>query len=94
MTDELQAVIDHDRQELARDFCRGCGYCLPCPAGIDIPSCARMSLMIRRAPVSIYLNHDWIKKMEKIEDCIHCNHCMKHCPYGIGYTQTFGKELG
>ena len=37
MTPELQAVIDHDRTELSGDFCRSCGYCLPCAAGIDIP---------------------------------------------------------
>ena len=51
LTEELQAVIDRDCGELAGDFCRGCGYCLPCPAGIDIPNCARMSLLLRRAPV-------------------------------------------
>ena len=50
LTPELQAVIDHDSGELAGDFCRGCGYCLPCPAQIDIPNCARMSLLIRRSP--------------------------------------------
>lgn len=79
----LTAVIERDRSELAKDFCRGCGYCLPCPAGIDIPTSARMSLMIRRAPVSVYLSDDWKEKMKKIDDCINCNHCKNHCPYGL-----------
>ncbi len=79
----LQEVIDQDRRELAKDFCRGCGYCLPCPAEIDIPTCARMSLMIRRAPVSVYLNDSWKEKMKRIDDCIHCDHCKNHCPYGL-----------
>lgn len=83
LTEELKAVIEKDRMELGKDFCRGCGYCLPCPAQIDIPTSARMSLMIRRAPVSIYLNEDWKKKMKKIDDCILCNHCKNHCPYGL-----------
>ena len=48
MTAERQAVIDRDRKELSGDFCRGCGYCMPCPAGIEINNCARMSLMLRR----------------------------------------------
>ena len=48
LTAERQAVIDRDRKELAGDFCRGCGYCMPCPAGIEINNCARMSLMLRR----------------------------------------------
>ena len=35
----LQAAIDRDRRELAGSFCRGCAYCLPCPAEIPIQSC-------------------------------------------------------
>lgn len=83
LNEELKAAIDRDRKELGGDFCRGCGYCLPCPAGIDIPTSARMSLMIRRAPVSVYLNDSWKEKMKKIDNCIHCNHCKNHCPYGL-----------
>lgn len=83
LTGELTDSIEHDREELGRDFCRGCGYCLPCPVKIDIPTSARMSLMIRRAPVSVYLNEEWQEKMKLIEDCIHCNHCKNHCPYGL-----------
>ena len=45
LTEELQALIEKDRRELAGSFCRGCGYCMPCPQGIEINSCARMSLM-------------------------------------------------
>jgi uncharacterized protein len=83
LTKKLKAVVKKDRDELGKNFCRGCGYCLPCPAEIDIPTSARMSLLIRRAPVSIYLNDDWKEKMKKIDDCIHCDHCSDHCPYGL-----------
>lgn len=83
LTGELQAVIDRDRGELAGDFCRGCGYCLPCPAGIDIPNCARMSLLLRRAPAEGSLTPEWQEKMARIDQCVHCNHCSSHCPYGL-----------
>lgn len=83
LNEELMAVIERDRQELSSNFCRGCGYCLPCPAEIDIPISARMSLMIRRAPVSVYLSDYWKEKMKLIENCIHCDHCKNHCPYGL-----------
>lgn len=83
LNDELNAVIEKDRVELFKDFCRGCGYCLPCPAEIDIPTSARMSLMVRRAPVSVYLNDFWKERMKRVEDCIHCDHCKNHCPYGL-----------
>lgn len=83
LNQELKAQIERDRISLGKEFCRGCGYCLPCPAGIDIPNAARMSLLIRRAPVSVYLNDEWKEKMKKIDECINCNHCRKHCPYGL-----------
>jgi aryl-alcohol dehydrogenase-like predicted oxidoreductase len=83
LNEELNEIISHDREELAKDFCRGCGYCMPCPANIDIPNSARMSLMIRRAPVSVYLNEEWMEKMKRIEDCLHCDNCKNHCPYGL-----------
>lgn len=83
LNEVLNEIISNDREELAKDFCRGCGYCMPCPANIDIPNSARMSLMIRRAPVSVYLNEEWKEKMKRIEDCIHCGNCKNHCPYGL-----------
>ncbi len=83
MTEELAAVIARDREELLGDFCRGCGYCMPCPAGIEINNCARMSLMIRRAPSEAQLTPQMQEKMKKIEDCLHCGSCKSKCPYGL-----------
>ena len=83
LTPELQAVIDRDREELQGEFCRGCGYCMPCPAGIEINNCARMSLMIRRAPSAAQLTDEMQAKMRKIEDCLHCGRCKSKCPYGL-----------
>ena len=75
LTPALQRHIDHDRADLSGDFCRGCAYCQPCPAGIQIQDCNRMSLFLRRAPHSVYLTEEWLHKMEKIDGCLHCGHC-------------------
>ena len=83
LTEELRAVIAQDQKELAGNFCRGCGYCMPCPAGIEINSCARMSLMLRRSPSAQWLGRTWQKKMQKIEDCLHCRKCVARCPYHL-----------
>lgn len=83
LTEELRAQIEQDKAALSGDFCRGCGYCMPCPAGIEINNCARMSLLLRRAPLSVYLTEEWAEKMRKIEDCLHCGQCKSKCPYGL-----------
>ena len=83
LTDELRAVIEGDRKELSGNFCRGCGYCMPCPVGIEINTCARMSLLIRRSPSDKQLTEKAQAMMKKIENCLHCGACAKKCPYGL-----------
>lgn len=83
LTEELKAVIAHDREELAGSFCRSCGYCLPCAANIDIPQSARMSALLRRSPYQQYMTDEWHEKMHRIENCVHCDACKSRCPYGL-----------
>lgn len=83
MGGEIKELIEKDRQELIGEFCRGCGYCMPCPVGIEINNCARMILMLRRAPSEAWLTEEWQGKMKKIEDCLHCGKCKGKCPYGL-----------
>ena len=83
MTPELQRVVDQDRKDLAGNFCRSCGYCLPCTAEIDIPEAARMAMLLRRAPYQKYMTEEWHAKMHKIEECVHCNLCKSRCPYEL-----------
>lgn len=93
LTEKMKAQIEHDRIELSGDFCRGCGYCMPCPAGIEINMCARMSLILRRAPQDTYLSKDWQEKMRKIENCLHCNECTSKCPYGLKTPELLQKNF-
>ena len=83
LTEELRAVIEGDRKELSGNFCRGCGYCMPGPVGIEINTCARMSLLIRRSPSDKQLTEKAQAMMKKIENCLHCGACAKKCPYGL-----------
>lgn len=83
MTPELQAFVVKEREQLAGNFCRGCGYCLPCTADIMINQCARMSLMLRRAPSKVWLTPQMQSEMAKVRDCTECGICMTRCPYGL-----------
>jgi len=84
--------VDEERKSLSGDFCRGCGYCMPCTAGIQIYDCNRMSLFLKRAPLSVYLTEEWAEKMKLIEDCVHCNKCVDRCPYGINVPELLKRN--
>ena len=83
LTKERLEYIAKERLELIGEFCRGCGYCMPCPAGIEINNCARMSLLLRRAPSAGFLTEQWQNNMKKIENCLECGQCAAKCPYGL-----------
>ena len=93
MTGEIKALIDRDRRLLSGTFCRGCGYCMPCPAGIEINNCARMSLLLRRSPTASHLSPAGQEKMMKIKDCLHCGQCASKCPYGLDTPALLERNL-
>lgn len=93
MTEEIKTVIDRDRDQLYGSFCRGCGYCMPCPAGIEINNCARMSLLLRRSPAASQLSLEGQAKMMKIKDCLDCKRCMSKCPYGLNTPELLRRNL-
>ena len=92
LTEETAAFIEKEKQELTGDFCRGCGYCMPCPAGIMINQCARMSLMLRRAPSSAWLTPEMQAEMKKIEGCLECRQCVEKCPYELNTPELLKKN--
>ena len=91
--DAMKALIEKDRRELAGNFCRGCGYCKPCPAGIDIPTMARMSLLLRRSPYQRYMTEEFKEQMMVIDQCLHCNACMSRCPYHLNTPELLQENL-
>jgi aryl-alcohol dehydrogenase-like predicted oxidoreductase len=71
------------REELGAHFCRGCGYCLPCPQDIDIPMIARLDRLLRRSPWKTYASDAWIGKMSRAASCVNCGACASRCPYKL-----------
>lgn len=83
LDDTLKAAIAADKSELSGTFCRSCGYCLPCPAGIPIPQAARIEFLLRRTVSAGFTTPEWQAQMRNIDNCIECGHCKANCPYGI-----------
>ncbi|MBZ9685736.1 4Fe-4S dicluster domain-containing protein [Clostridium estertheticum] len=93
LDETMWSIINKDRTELSGDFCRACGYCLPCPVGIEIPTSARMSLLLKRAPYQGFSEDIFKEKMELTNYCIDCGHCKNHCPYKLNTPSLFSKTL-
>ncbi|MGI6173064.1 MAG: aldo/keto reductase [Christensenellales bacterium] len=90
---EMESFIEREKKQLAGDFCRGCGYCLPCPANIPINNAARMTLLLHRSPPAQWLTPEWQEAMRRINNCIHCRHCANHCPYHLDTPALLKKNL-
>jgi predicted aldo/keto reductase-like oxidoreductase len=88
----MQAAIEKDKAELSGDFCRCCGYCMPCPAGIPIFNAARITFLVRRAVKEYWLSPEWQANMRLIDNCTNCGHCKEHCPYGLDTPQLLKRQ--
>ena len=66
---------------------------MPCPVGIKINNCARMSLLLRRAPSDNWLTPENQAEMMKIEDCLNCRSCASKCPYELNTPELLKKNL-
>ncbi|MHC4873488.1 MAG: aldo/keto reductase [Planctomycetota bacterium] len=94
LDDTMLEAIEKDRKELGGEFCRGCGYCMPCPAEIPINMAARVHLLLERAPAARFLTEDYQKTMARIDNCIDCGQCIKRCPYNINTPELLKKVYG
>ena len=94
LNDEMRALIEKDRRELAGEFCRGCGYCLPCAAGIDIPTAARMSLLLRRSPSAAHLTPEAQEKNDAHRKLCALRPLHQPLPVWAGYTGVAFAQFG
>lgn len=91
-TEEMQAAIEKLRAEYGDSYCRGCGYCLPCPAGISLPIMMRITLFIKRNAPGSQFTPSRIAEVERIAKCVECRACIKRCPYHLNAPAILKKQ--
>ena len=80
--EELEAC-DAIRKELGNEFCRRCGYCAPCPNGINIPGCFLMANYARRYGLADWAKARYDAMQYHAGSCVQCGACEKRCPYNL-----------
>jgi len=74
--------------------CTGCGYCMPCPAGVDIPEAfSRLNegvLLKRMHVIKNYMMSAGVlaEKPQFASQCAKCGKCEKRCPQEIKIVET------
>ncbi len=85
--DMLKKVVAAINSEL-KVSCTGCGYCMPCPKGVDIPG-TFAAYNRRYAEGRFWSMVDYVicttlrKNSTAASNCIGCGKCEKHCPQNI-----------
>ena len=108
---EVGSVTEQEREVYAKVVeainastkvgCTGCGYCMPCPKGVDIPGTfAAYNRYYGESKFSglreHFMNTGLRKNSTAVSNCVGCGKCEKHCPQGIAIRQELknaGKAL-
>ena len=81
MTEEEKEILAKEASTLGAEFCRRCGYCLPCPQGIDIPTNFLMEGYYTRYNLQDWAQGRYENMSPRANDCIECAICETKCPY-------------
>ena len=94
---EELAKMQQLRLELGNNFCRRCGYCAPCTAGIGIPAALVAEGYFLRYGLQDYARHRYQASGAPASECVDCGACEERCPYHLPVrqmlkrvAQTFG----
>ena len=83
LTPSELASISEIRMELGDAFCRRCGYCMPCTAGINIPSVFLFDGYLTRYGLEGWARDRYATLSAKASACVGCGICEARCPYGL-----------
>ncbi|MDF2570182.1 MAG: Aldo/keto reductase family protein [Sporomusa sp.] len=85
------ALMDNYRDELGKQFCRRCEYCLPCPHGVNITPAMGYQVIARRMSPAVAVEFSR-SVMESVEKCVECGVCIERCPYDLPIPEMLKKH--
>ncbi len=91
-TEKMREEIERLREEFGDEYCRGCGYCLPCPAKINLPLMMRIIFFVKRHPAGSHFTEKHRQQVAAISGCTECRGCVSRCPYHLEAPQILKKQ--
>jgi len=91
LTDFDLSEIEKLRAILGTRFCRSCGYCTPCPNGVEIITLMTMGSLIKRFPLERIKNGWAAEDASRVDMCTECGECEEKCPYNLPVMQGIRK---
>ncbi|MBR3823841.1 MAG: aldo/keto reductase [Lachnospiraceae bacterium] len=88
--DEIVNIINSRVQ----NGCTGCGYCMPCPAGVNIPKNFRVWNTYHMYQSYDAVRWNWeteMKDCEKAKNCVECGMCEAACPQALNIREDLKK---
>jgi len=88
--DQLMKIRDMYHERTIVD-CTQCAYCMPCPHGVNIPSCFQFlnhGSMMNDLDEGKRLYNILVKEEQRASKCIACGECLEKCPQQIPIPQT------
>ncbi len=97
LSDEEQSVIEKVSDALrsrVQNGCTGCRYCMPCPAGVDIPRCFGIWNQYHIYENVNEARWNWkngINEANKASNCVKCGKCEQACPQHIAIREDLAR---
>ncbi len=88
---QLSAALE-EKKKLADLYCTGCGYCMPCPQGVNIPGNFALMNIVRLYELRDwaqweYQNEDLAREKAQASVCQACGQCEEKCPQKIAIVE-------
>ncbi len=91
LNEEDKAACQKIVSELGKNFCRRCGYCAPCPQGINIPSNFLFANYLRHYGLAEWAKGRYYSMEKTAKDCVKCGLCETRCPYELPIREMLVK---
>jgi len=94
LTPQERQEIEDIRARVGTRFCRQCGYCEPCPQGVDISGVMYLPILRELWPPDWFFSWRYVTNaVESAKNCVQCGECEEKCPYKLPIREMIVEHM-